>query len=479
MDRGGYILHATTSAKASLLESLLPAASRSSGDESPLESSPSPSIVFVANPATAPAALRGYSDCTSRFMMAGVALLLLSIFAARVSSAFGSRDSEDAVIDDFLHDIPRTNFVADETASAVLAYVYCIVMGLMNGLSEVDKVYQYLRADSSNKASDAGLPDRSHSCFSSGCLCLRRFALPLLNASITAFTTANGVLLFGGEDPNIGFYIAAALVGLIVFGSSSFFNMCKQSEAKEVELSGAKQILFPVMVVAALITNGSTAVYQSLLLLSFFDTEMNVAIPLSIALAIVSDLNLYFAQVPAMKTRLANMGKAQKNDSQWVAKYLVATPVIALATLLTPFNTPQGLKDTLQVFTVCADKIGHQPSNTWYDTPAGYWSIGGVGFVLGLNVAFSLWAFRGTEVTDLVCRLFSVCQRSRPSVSEPSEERPLSSGPSSSPQSSGDVAQRPEYPFLDASSPSHSIAIVPLELPRAPLVDAAPGSEYP
>ncbi len=359
----------------------------------------------------------------------GVVLLALLVAAARMLSAFGSRQSEESAIAGLLDKIPRSSLIEDNAASEGLAIAYCVIMGSINALSEMFSILEYFgvikNADAALSLKPDALPveildDASitlpvpiaprRCCTTTCCTCV---IVPraAINALITGGMAFNGALfVFGGQKPSLGSYIAAIFPAVLVFGSSTFFNARKQFKAmstgsNSVSLEGYKKIIFPLMIASALITNGSTAIYQSLLLLRAFNVEMQVAFPLSLALAFVSNWNLCHAQIPEVKSFLAG---AQKSKKAWphpcLASKLIANSIIFTAAGLTPFNTPQTLEDAAQVLTACFTKMSHLPSSTWYKGSISTPIIWAVGIVFGINVAYSLLAFRGDDVKNLIAR---------------------------------------------------------------------------
>ena len=415
MDRGLHILLSTDN---NLDAHLIPPT------DSPKRPAAPPQVTIPTS-ATTPAALRGYN-----FYTFGIIILALLIASTRMLSAFGSRSSEETAIADLLDKIPRSNLIEDYAASEGLAIFYCAIMGGMNALSEMFKVLDFFLSPKAPKEALAQAPadplenategHNQHSTY----IYSRSIFLSACNALITGCSTANGVLLFGGKTTNIGCYIAAISAGAIVFGSSTFFNTRKQLEAleeKPIQLEGYKKGLFPIMIGAGLIGNGTTAIYQSLLLLTFFKTEMNVAIPISLALGTLSDWNLYYAQIPAVKKLLAGQINS-KVEHPHIASKLLANSIICSAAGLTPFNTPQGLKDTAQVFTTCITKMCNLPSSTWYESQISLPIIWTAGIILGCNAAYGLTAFRGPEVGGLVAKGFSSCSRRPVTVARPTSD---------------------------------------------------------
>lgn len=356
---------------------------------------------------------------------AGFVLLALMVAGSRMFSAFGVRQAETLSIEDLFDKLPRTNLIHDDVASAWLAIIYCIITGSINALSEMFSILEFggllkgkaaaavpapvVDAAVSVDAASPSAIKRNKGCCYTPYLMVPRAAA---NALITGGMAFNGALfLVGGKNPDLRSHILASIPAAIIFSSSTFFNARKQIIRRNhpideaIKLEGYKQVLFPLMVVASLVTNTTTAIYQSLLVLKAFNASTQVAIPVSLTLALLSDWNLCYAQIPEVERFFAGkVGSKERTPHPFLASRLLAGFLVYTAAALTPFNTPQGLLDTLHLFTACYTDLSHQAPSDWYNSAIASPIIWAVGIILGINVAYSLLAFRGQDVDNLIAR---------------------------------------------------------------------------
>lgn len=214
-------------------------------------------------------------------------------------AAFGSFGSVKDSISESAAIIPGMPIEIAGFVGGAFAGTFASGTGLINSMSEGDKI----------------LSDKPLFEFPADVSCCKSFwswVLAALNAATTGFSAFNGlkIVLGGLISSPVVLDISGGYFALNVFLSSTIFNAKKQLEntSKPVELHTQKGYFkFLTTTVISFITNGSMSAYQTALLLTSLGLATTAPATLSISLimAIVSDINLYYSQMLSTKEQFA------------------------------------------------------------------------------------------------------------------------------------------------------------------------------
>ncbi len=379
----------------------------------------------IPNTAAAPGAFDwNYPSFTALFFSFAIALFAFIATFGRIASAFGSLQSEQDSVESLLMDTPKLPISIDADLALSVSSLFCAGNGLMNGMSELRKILS-LR-DLKNLQPESHLTPYQ---------IVRGYTYAALNALTTGASAYNGFYLVFSTLTSNGTALNAigGLFGITVCFSSTVFNaknsfdFCNQ----DFPLSTPKKrFLFSASSLISFLSNGSMALYQTSLLLSQASVPLSSPITLVLGplMAIGSNLNLYYTQIPSNKKNIAqgedltqspctsfgsffldlltflaepfyNLYKNIKCERQAFLR-LPLHFLIDLSWFLSPFNAPVTIASMLSILTKIVTDTAGLPESSWYNGEVASWSIMGTSLLIGLNSAFSQRNYRSVHAKE-------------------------------------------------------------------------------